>query len=62
MNRLIPEDIESFLFELGTFKTDVPGAYEEYARAAASLLFDKYVILREPSLQILPATPRWRSR
>ena len=54
MTKLIPDDIESFLVELGTFDAGIPGAFEEYARTAAALLYDKYCILQDASIQIMP--------
>jgi hypothetical protein len=54
MSKLIPQDIESFLVDLSTFNADIPGAFEEYARTAAALLYDKYCILQDASIQIMP--------
>jgi hypothetical protein len=56
MSKLIPQDIEEFLYDLGTRRDGVPGAYEEYAKAAAALLWEKYVLLEDASIQILPGT------
>jgi hypothetical protein len=53
MSKLIPDDIESFLYELGTFKEDSPGSFERYGRLAATLLYDKYCLLEDPTLQIM---------
>ena len=53
MSRLIPQDIETFLYELGTLQVDVPGAFEQYAKTAAALLWEKYCILEDPSIHIL---------
>jgi hypothetical protein len=54
MSKLIPQDIEEFLYDLGTLRDGVPGAYEEYAKTVAALLWEKYVILEDASIQILP--------
>ena len=54
MSKLIPQDIEDFLYDLGTRRDRVPDAFEEYAKAAAALLWEKYCILEDPSIQIMP--------
>ena len=54
MTKLIPQDIQTFLVELGTFRADIPSAFEEYARTVAALLWEKYVIFEDASIQILP--------
>jgi hypothetical protein len=53
-NALLPSDIEYFLLKLGTMPTVNPAGYMQYARVVASLLYDKYVILGDASLEILP--------
>ena len=58
MSRLIPQDIETFLHELGTLPGGAPGPFEQYAKAAAALLWEKYCILEDPSIQILPNVAR----
>jgi hypothetical protein len=37
MSTLIPQDIESFLYDIGTLQGGAPGAFEEYAKTAAAL-------------------------
>jgi len=54
MSKLIPQDIEDFLYDLGTRSDGVPGAFEEYARSVAGLMYDKYCILQDASIQIMP--------
>ena len=54
MSKLIPQDIEGFLCDLGTRRDGIPGAFEEYAKTAAALLWEKYCILEDPSIQIMP--------
>lgn len=56
MSKLIPQDIEDYLYQVGAFHEGVPCAFEEYARVVASLLYDKYCILQDASLQILPSS------
>ena len=51
---LIPEDVERFLYELGTQKTVNPVLYHQYIRTVATLLYDKYVILPNPSICVYP--------
>lgn len=66
MSTLIPQDIESFLYEIGTLQGSAPGAFEAYAKNAAALLWEKYVVLKDPSIQVMSNTPkqqtssRWR--
>ena len=43
MNKSIPQDVEDFLYTLGTCDKIAPGAFEEYARTVATLLLEKYV-------------------
>ena len=57
MSRLIPQDIETFLYELGTLKDGTPSAFEQYVKAAAALLWEKYVIFEDASIQILQTPP-----
>jgi hypothetical protein len=54
MSKLVLDDIESFLYELGTLKENAPGSFERYSRLAAMLLYDKYCLLEDPTIQILP--------
>jgi hypothetical protein len=54
MSKLIPQDIEDFLYDLGTRRDVVPDAFEEYAKTAATLLWEKYCVLEDPSIQIMP--------
>jgi hypothetical protein len=54
MSKLIPLDIEDFLYDLGTRRDGIPGTFEEYAKTAAALLWEKYCILEDPSIQIMP--------
>jgi hypothetical protein len=51
MSTLIPKDIESFLYELGNLQEGAPGAFELYAKTAAALLWEKYVIFEDASIQ-----------
>jgi hypothetical protein len=53
-NKLIPQDIEDFLYDLGTSRYGIPGAFEEYVKTVAALLWEKYCILEDPSIQIMP--------
>jgi hypothetical protein len=53
MSRLIPQDIETFLYELGTLQVGHTRAFEQYAKTSAALLWEKYVILKDPSIQDL---------
>ena len=57
MRDLIPNDIQYFLEEVGNFPSDTPGAFEAYVKSVGTLLYDKYCVSQNPSLQILP-TPR----
>jgi hypothetical protein len=63
MNNLLPRDIEGFLEDLTTFQAGVPCAFEAFARAAAGLLYDKYFVIQDASLEVLgyPAEPRHES-
>jgi hypothetical protein len=56
MSKLLPQDIEDFLYELGTFDERVPGAFQEYVKTVAALLWEKYVILQDRSIEIMPST------
>jgi len=59
MDNPIPYDIEHFLTELTTFDVNAPGAFEAYARAAATLLYNKYCVWQDSSMTVLPvATSR----
>lgn len=53
MSRLIPADIEYFLEEAGRSPSKNSGAYEAYIRTVATLLFDKYCIIKNASIEIL---------
>lgn len=55
MSTPIPRDVDDFLFTLGTFEEGNPEAFEEYAKAAANLLWGKYVLLAGPSDPIIPS-------
>lgn len=57
MSTLIPEDISSFLYELGNFQEPSPGTFEMFAKTTAALLWEKYVILEDPTIQVPP--PAW---
>jgi len=54
----IPHDIEYFLTELTTFEADAPGAFEAYARAAATLLYNKYCVWQNSSMDVLPGATK----
>lgn len=54
MSKLIPQDIEDFLYVLGTFKESVPDAFESYARTVAALMYDKYCNLEDATIEIMP--------
>jgi hypothetical protein len=58
MSTLIPQDIEFFLYDIGTLQGGAPGAFEEYAKTAAALLWEKYVILEDPSIQVQRNAPK----
>jgi hypothetical protein len=60
MARLLPTDIEDFLADLGAARYSNPKAFLEFAQPAAALLFEKYVILQDPTLDIMPAPLRGR--
>jgi hypothetical protein len=57
MSALIPDDIESFLYELGNCKESLPGTFENFAKTTAALLWEKYVILEDPTIRVPP--PAW---
>lgn len=68
MSKLIPQDIEDFLCDLATRGDVVPDAFEEYAKTVAALLWEKYCILKDPSIQIMPCnaasiapSSKWRN-
>lgn len=63
MKHLLPSDIEDFLADIGACRDQDPLAFMTYAQTAAALLFDKYVILQDPTLDIMPAPRcgRWWS-
>ena len=56
MSKRIPQDIEDFLYTLGTCDQIAPGAFEEYARTVATLLWEKYVLFENVSTDIEPKT------
>lgn len=56
MSKSIPQDIEDFLYTLGTCDQIVPGSFEEYARTAATLLWEKYVMFEGASIDGEPNT------
>ncbi len=56
MSKSLPEDVEEFLYTLGTFDQVVPGAFEVYAKTAATLLWEKYVMFEEASVDTTPNT------
>jgi hypothetical protein len=47
MSKSIPQDVEDFLYTLGTCDKIAPGAFEEYARTVATLLLEKYVFFED---------------
>ena len=53
MNKPIPRDIDDFLVTLGTFEEGDPEAFEMYAKATANLLWGKYFMLHDPSIQVM---------
>jgi hypothetical protein len=59
MSKSIPQDVEDFLYDLGTRRDSVPGAFEEYAKTAAALLWEKYCIFQDHSIQIMPSPKEW---
>ena len=52
MSKRIPQDVEEFLYTLGTCEQIYPAAFEEYARTAATLLWEKYVMFEDASTDI----------
>ena len=56
MSKLLPPDVEEFLYILGTFDQVVPGAFELYAKTAATLLWERYVMFEDASVDIDPNT------
>lgn len=56
MSKSIPQDVEDFLYTLGTCDQIAPGAFEEYARTAATLLWEKYVMFDDTSVDVEPNT------
>jgi hypothetical protein len=54
MNKSIPQDVEDFLYTLGTCDQIAPGAFEEYARTVATLLLEKYVFFENAPSDIEP--------
>ena len=52
MNKSIPQDVEDFLYTLGMCDQIAPGAFEEYARTAATLLWEKYVMFEDASINV----------
>lgn len=52
MSKRIPQDVEDFLYTLGTSEQIHPAAFEEYARTAATLLWEKYVMFEDGSTDI----------
>ena len=68
MSRLLPQDVEDFLYELATHRDGDPDAFEEYAKTAAALLWEKYCVFEDPSIQIMPChtansspSSKWRN-
>lgn len=58
MDKGIPQDIEYFLTELNSFDIDSPKAFEAYARAAAELLYYKYCVWQDASMDVLPVATK----
>jgi hypothetical protein len=56
MSKRIPQDVEDFLYTLGTCEQIAPGPSEDYARTAATLLWGKYVMFEGASVDIEPNT------
>ena len=54
MSKRIPQDVEDFLYTLGTSEQIHPAAFEEYARTAATLLWEKHVSFENASTDIEP--------
>jgi hypothetical protein len=52
MSKSLPQDVEEFLYILGTFDQVVPGAFELYAKTAATLLWEKYVMFQDASIEV----------
>jgi hypothetical protein len=52
MSKSIPQDVENFLYTLGTCDQIAPGAFEQYARTAATLLWEKYVMFQDASIDV----------
>ena len=57
MSALIPEDVESFLYEVGNCQEPSPGTFERFAKTTAALLWEKYIILGDPTIRVPP--PAW---
>jgi hypothetical protein len=54
MSKSLPQDVEAFLYALGTFEQAVPGAFEAYVKTAATLLWEKYVMFEGASMDSTP--------
>lgn len=58
MSKSIPDDVEEFLYTLGTLQVGNPSALEEYAKTAATLLWEKYVFFADAPVNIRSDTYR----
>jgi hypothetical protein len=52
MSKSIPQDVQDFLYTIAIFDQVDSRAFEEYARTAATLLWEKYVRFEGASVHI----------
>lgn len=52
MSKSIPDDVEEFLYTLGTLQVANSSAFEQYAKTVATLLWEKYVFFADSAVDI----------
>ena len=50
IDNFLPQDVERWLSELATGAMKDPQAYELYVRAVSARLYEKYCVLKDPTL------------
>lgn len=61
MIKPLPQDVEEFLYTLGTCDQVFPGAFEDYARTTATPLWEKHVMSEDASIDVEPSTRHRRA-